>query len=277
MADWNQPTNASAYTGVLATLNEKIANAAKMDFTGDTNVPAGAIRLNSRQLQSWNGSAWVRAAYDPAPWGGTSGGSANSQTLTLDPAWTAYLTGVPVFFLPGFSNNGALTININGLGTRTVQYMGQACVGGEVVTNVETAIIFDGTNFELLRHGGGWATWTPTYGASGSMNYTANGITGVPTTLLGIYQRHGSRVDFALRASGVNGGTASNTLTFTAPITAASSGQSAGGGMILNGSTETGAYWQFGSTSTIQIKRYDQANLTTSVTTFILAEGFYTL
>lgn len=61
MADWNQPTNASAYTGVLSTLNEKVANTAKMDFTGDTNVPTGAIRHDgaTNRFQEWNGSSWV--------------------------------------------------------------------------------------------------------------------------------------------------------------------------------------------------------------------------
>lgn len=61
MADWNQPTNASAYTGVLTTLNEKVANSAKMDYTGDTNLPTGIKRHDSstNRFQEWNGSTWV--------------------------------------------------------------------------------------------------------------------------------------------------------------------------------------------------------------------------
>jgi hypothetical protein len=61
MADWNAPTNASTYTSVLTTLNEKIANAAKMDFAGDTNVPTGTVRHDAatNKFQEWNGSSWA--------------------------------------------------------------------------------------------------------------------------------------------------------------------------------------------------------------------------
>lgn len=62
MVDWNKPDNASNYsTGVLDILNDKIEGAATMDFTGDTNVPTGAIRWNatSGALERWSGSAWT--------------------------------------------------------------------------------------------------------------------------------------------------------------------------------------------------------------------------
>jgi hypothetical protein len=61
MADWSLPTNASTYTSVLPTLNEKLANAAKMDFAGDTNLPTGTVRHDSstNKFQEWNGTAWV--------------------------------------------------------------------------------------------------------------------------------------------------------------------------------------------------------------------------
>ncbi|MBX9580471.1 MAG: hypothetical protein K2X87_09200 [Gemmataceae bacterium] len=269
MADWNTPTNASAYTGVLTTLNEKVANAAKMDYTGDTNLPTGAIRLNSRQLQSWNGSSWVRAAFDPAPWGGTSGGSANAQTLTLDPAWASYLTGVPVFFSPGFTNTGAATLNVNGLGTKAVQYMGAALVGAELVAGVETAVVYDGTQLELLRHGGGWASWTPTYGASGSMTLTS------VSTLLARYQRHGSRVDFSLQFTGTTGGTASNTLTASLPVT--SSAQSGMGLYVIDGSAVAGYATIGGGGTNLSVSKYDTSNFGLGSGRGAIVTGSYSL
>lgn len=65
MTDFNEPTTTTAYTSVLTTLNSKIASVAKMDFTGDTNIPTGALRLttSSGLVESWNGSAWVVEGY----------------------------------------------------------------------------------------------------------------------------------------------------------------------------------------------------------------------
>lgn len=61
MTDFNTPTNSSLYTDVLTQLNAKIASVAKMDYTGDTNLPTGTIRHDSStlKLQKWNGSSWV--------------------------------------------------------------------------------------------------------------------------------------------------------------------------------------------------------------------------
>jgi hypothetical protein len=61
MADFNAPTNTSTYSTVLSTLNDKISSVAKMNFSGDTNIPTGAIRLNTTTgaLESWSGTAWT--------------------------------------------------------------------------------------------------------------------------------------------------------------------------------------------------------------------------
>lgn len=61
MASFNDPTNSSLYTTVLSTLRSLIASCAKMDFSGDTNVPTGAIQHNTTTLvfEKWNGSAWA--------------------------------------------------------------------------------------------------------------------------------------------------------------------------------------------------------------------------
>jgi hypothetical protein len=61
MADFNAPTNTSTYSTVLSTLNDKISSVAKMNYSGDTNIPTGALRLNTTTgfLESWSGSAWT--------------------------------------------------------------------------------------------------------------------------------------------------------------------------------------------------------------------------
>lgn len=65
MADFNQPTNSTTYSSVLSTINSKIASVAKMDFSADTNVPTGALRLNTTSglLESYNGATWDVKGY----------------------------------------------------------------------------------------------------------------------------------------------------------------------------------------------------------------------
>jgi hypothetical protein len=110
MADWNQPTNTSTYTGVLATLNEKIADAAKMDFTGDTNLPVGVKRHDSstRKFQEWNGTSWVDISVH---FGGDLGiGNTSPSSYSFN--------GSPLLAVGSSSTNGTVSIvsSTTGLG-----------------------------------------------------------------------------------------------------------------------------------------------------------------
>ena len=74
-----------------------------------------------------------------ATYAGTSGGSANAQTITVANASSyADLLGVPVRFLPGASNTGAATLNVSSLGAKAIKKPSTtgpaALTGGEMVT-----------------------------------------------------------------------------------------------------------------------------------------------
>ena len=103
-----------------------------------------------------------------APQGGTntwvantaSGGSANAQTVTTSTPTTNFtLTkGFSVTFLPGFTNNGAATLAVNGT-TATAMCVrnvaGGVCnalQGGELNTGVWTTVTYDGTSYELVSN-----------------------------------------------------------------------------------------------------------------------------
>jgi hypothetical protein len=85
---------------------------------------------------------------------GTSAGSANTQTLTPSPAITAYGTGVPGYILlAGYTNTGALTVNISGLGAKEVRKDSPsgliALTGGEVYVGSMCLLRYDGTYLRL--------------------------------------------------------------------------------------------------------------------------------
>ena len=93
-----------------------------------------------------------------ATYAGVSGGSANSQTITI-PNAVSYndLVGVQFSFLPGFSNSGPTQININGLGLKNVLKTSTsgpvALVGGEIIAGGSPQLIlaqYDGTSVIIL-------------------------------------------------------------------------------------------------------------------------------
>lgn len=185
-----------------------------------------------------------------------AGGTANAQTATISPAPSAYVTGQLFCYTPTVSNTGATTINFNSLGALTASYMGFACVGGEIVSGVRCWVLVTGASTcQILNHGGGWATWTPTYGGTGSLTFTS------VTTNLGVYQRHGSLVKFILDATGTAGGTTNNGLTVSAPI-ATSFSSGAFGAFAADGGTSKGAIGRWVSGTNLVVYKYDLSNYT---------------
>lgn len=65
MVDWNTPTETTDYDDVLDFLRARDEHCAKMDFTGDTNLPIGAVRISSStgRHEIWNGSSWAQSAF----------------------------------------------------------------------------------------------------------------------------------------------------------------------------------------------------------------------
>lgn len=201
-------------------------------------------------------------------WGGTTTGASNVYSCTPSPSRSAYAAGEVVRFTPHQTNTAAATFAYNGLAATAVRYCNAALVGGEIVQDVEAFVQYDGTYMNLLNHGGGWASWTPTYGAGGSMTYTS------VTTNVGVYQRHGSRVDFMLSATGTTGGTASTSLTFTAPV--AASGEQGSLTCFIN---ENGSFYGgtavFSSSTTVAVRKYDTSNFSLGVSRSVVVSGHY--
>lgn len=84
---------------------------------------------------------------------GTVGGTANAITLTLSPVALSYQAGMEIWFLASGTNTGSTTIDIDGLGTRTIQKLKagslQNLEAGDLVSGVFYKTIYNGTNFQL--------------------------------------------------------------------------------------------------------------------------------
>jgi hypothetical protein len=135
--------------GINQSLNKDGSNAATGNLNiGSnrlTNVSAGTARTDAINLSQVQDNSLL--------WGGTSGGAANAQTLTLAPIITAYAAGQRYSFIAGFTNTAAATLNINGVGTKSIFNVatGAAIGAGEIVATRAYEVIYDGTQFLLLN------------------------------------------------------------------------------------------------------------------------------
>lgn len=120
---------------------------ASANNTTDFNSTPGSI-----------GTLWMPWAGDALRtqgtiWCGTSGGSANVQTFTPSPPLGALVAGATLSGIAGFTNSGALTVNVSGLGAKAVKKDGPGgpvpLVGGEWVAGNIITLKYDGVAFQL--------------------------------------------------------------------------------------------------------------------------------
>lgn len=145
-------------TGIAANPNPVI-----LDASGEANVWLSSesyklVLKNSANVQQWSVDNITGIGFIPGNniiyWGGTSGGSANAQTIITDPDFIAY--DVPLFigFIAGFDNTGAMTINANGIGAIAIYKEGvtgpDPLAGGEIIAGNVYIIAFDGTEFQIV-------------------------------------------------------------------------------------------------------------------------------
>ena len=75
----------------------------------------------------------------------------NTITGNLTPAITAYVTGMMVAFKVGTTNTASTTINVNGVGAKTIKNLeGNSLSGGELVAGNIAVLYYDGTNMQLV-------------------------------------------------------------------------------------------------------------------------------
>jgi hypothetical protein len=267
MVDWNTPDNSSTYTNVLTNLNDKLSSVAKQSYGSDTNIPTNALRFNgtTKAREKWNGSSWVECAGNERAFRPivTTAGTQPTYTVTNTIAWTAYTAGDVLTVSIHSSNTGSSTINVDGLGAKTVKYMGNNLVGGELTA--KHVLVYDGTDFVLLNHGGGWATWTPTL----STNGVTLGSTAINTAR---YQRHGNRIDFIVDFTGTCSGSASNELRFTPPVAPAANYGAGGSCVAVDSSAAKAGFLQVANP--MGVRKYDNSNWALTAIQ-VQATGFY--
>ena len=95
------------------------------------------------------GNIDILGKYDRAPGYGTATGT-NTKAITLSPAPSSYYEGLCFAFKNSVENTGAVTINVNGLGAKSIKKPnGNDLVPGNLKAGSVYTVRYNGTNFIL--------------------------------------------------------------------------------------------------------------------------------
>lgn len=130
------------------------------DATGDTYYNGGSGTLtrlgigSTGQILTVAGGVptWASFSATNANYAADSG-TANAYVVTLSPALSAYSAGVLVQFKATNANTTTSTVNVNGLGVKTIKKLGGATdlASGDIAAGMIVELQYDGTNFLMLN------------------------------------------------------------------------------------------------------------------------------
>jgi hypothetical protein len=133
------------------------------DPTASYVLPPAAVRANRYLAFGADGSLTFPVPQPAGPgtteaywWGGTAGGTANALTISVGGPPTAYAEGQRFAFVVASNNTGAATLNVNGLGAKSIRRPdGSTLQAGDLKAGMLIGVTYDGTNFRLAS---AWAT-----------------------------------------------------------------------------------------------------------------------
>jgi hypothetical protein len=224
-------TTNNTFSDIATALTGSISKDGQTTPTG--NLPMGGYKHTSVA------DATVRAQYasagqvqDSAFTFLTSPAGTNTITATASLGMSAYVTGQRFFFVAAAANTGAVTLNINAIGAKSVTKNGTtALVTGDIAINAVVQVVYDGTQFQLLNPN----TANVSSFSAGTTGLTPNTATTGAVTLAGtLAVANGGTGLATLTANNVMLGNGTSTPSFVAPSTT-------GNVLTSNGTTWTSA------------------------------------
>ena len=97
----------------------------------------------------------------------TSVAGTNAITATAPVSLSAYVAGQTFRFIAAGANTGAVTLNLNAIGAKSVVHTdGSALVSGDIASGAAVVVMYDGTNFQLLSDSNGMSETVTTLTAT---------------------------------------------------------------------------------------------------------------
>jgi len=107
-------------------------------------------------------------------------GATDAYAITPSPAITAYAAGQVFVFKANTANTGAATLNVNGLGAKTIKKNGSSDLAtGNIAAGQIVEVVYDGTNMQMLSpvSGGGAVVTTTVFNAGSATKNLADAST----------------------------------------------------------------------------------------------------
>ena len=140
--------------GALDTL-EELANAMGKDPNFATTVINRIAIAEQKNTETEQKVTTHLADYKTHTGYATATGTANAYIATLTPALSAYGKGVSLRLEINVDNTGASTVNVNGLGAKSIKKANGTDVGsGNLKAGSVYTLVYNGTNFILQGEGG---------------------------------------------------------------------------------------------------------------------------
>jgi len=163
----------TAFNLLTTDLASGLSNAITKDgqTTPTANIPMGTFKIT--------GLGAGTNATDAAQYGQLQAGATIIATVTgtdtltgsLTPAITAYATGNLFSFVAANTNTGAVTINLNSLGAKSITKQGTtALVAGDITSGRVQLIEYDGTRFQLLNPSSSTGTGVAVFATSPTLS-----------------------------------------------------------------------------------------------------------
>ena len=109
------------------------------------------------------GLAVLTSVQNAAYVSGTSSGGTDAYAITLSPAPAALVNGMVVVLTPDVSNTGACTLNVNGLGAKSIKKLSGGSLvdpaDNELKTDAPGLLAYDATDQYWIIQGGGGASF----------------------------------------------------------------------------------------------------------------------
>ncbi|MDO8534625.1 MAG: hypothetical protein Q7S17_07790 [Xanthobacteraceae bacterium] len=81
-------------------------------------------------------------------------GAADAYLVTLAQVPTVYTAGLNIYFKAGAANTGASTVNVNGLGVKSIKKKASGAISAlaanDIIAGEIVHIVYDGTDFQKL-------------------------------------------------------------------------------------------------------------------------------
>lgn len=131
-------------SGSTNTTDIKLGNGATIHNTSASILTLTEASFNLVGNTTFNGAGGLTF--------GTGGGAADVQTVTCSPVITAYVTGMAISWVPTADNTGACTVNVDGVGAKSVKTQtGADPAAADLEADGLALAIYDGTNFVLMN------------------------------------------------------------------------------------------------------------------------------